>query len=362
MLTAIVFLLIITSAVVVHELAHYLNARSVGIPVRAFSVGMGPVLLRRRWAGTEWRISLFPVGGYVDLPGMAPKVDEDGNLQHPDEGMALKPLPAKLWVLIGGVIANFVLGVILLTAAVATEPMNRILTAGVTPAESGASIAGVVDGSRADALGLVEGDEIAAINGIATPDRSTVIREIGATEGVLELTVVRGSERIELETPWPPDGAGDRPLLGIQLAPLEIEDLSVPLPQAFGESLVFGVRILPDMVRGFVSGFGSALLGRQNEDVAGPVGMVALVNQATRVGLAPVLLLAAIINFSLAVFNLLPIPGLDGGRMLLATVAAIRGRPFRPGQEEAWHFVGVMAVLALIVLITVNELGSFLRG
>jgi regulator of sigma E protease len=116
------------------------------------------------------------------------------------------------------------------------------------------------------------------------------------------------------------------------------------------------------MVAGFVRGFGSAIAGRPNEDVAGPVGMVTMVGQAAQVGVAPVLLLAALINFSLAVFNLLPIPGLDGGRMLLATIVAIRGRPFKPGQEEAFHFVGIAAVLALIVLITVQELGGLLGG
>ncbi|HLV12729.1 MAG TPA: site-2 protease family protein, partial [Trueperaceae bacterium] len=113
---------------------------------------------------------------------------------------------------------------------------------------------------------------------------------------------------------------------------------------------------------GFVSGFAAAVTGAENTDVAGPVGMVGMVSQATRVGLAPVVLLAAVINFSLGVFNLLPVPGLDGGRMLLATVVALRGRPFRPGQEEALHFIGVMAVLALIVLITFRELGALLAG
>jgi len=116
------------------------------------------------------------------------------------------------------------------------------------------------------------------------------------------------------------------------------------------------------MVAGFARGFGAALSGRPNEDVAGPVGMVTLVGQAAQVGLAPVLLLAALINFSLAVFNLLPIPGLDGGRMLLATVVAVRGRPFRPGQEETLNFIGIAAVLFLIVLITVQELGGLLFG
>src|SRR5690606_10083394 len=118
-------------------------------------------------------------------------------------------------------------------------------------------------------------------------------------------------------------------LLGIEIG--AIVD-PVGFWQALPEAAAFGVRVVPEMVRGFVSGVGSAVTGAPNADVAGPVGMVSLVNQATSIGLAPVLLLAAIINLSLAVFNLLPIPGLDGGRMLLVTVVALRGRPFRPGQ------------------------------
>ena len=112
----------------------------------------------------------------------------------------------------------------------------------------------------------------------------------------------------------------------------------------------------------FVSGVGSLLTGGPNEDLAGPVGMVTMVNQATQSGLAQILMLAALINLSLGVFNLLPIPGLDGGRMLLATIVAIRRKPFRPGQEETIHFIGIMAVLGLIMLLTFNELGSIFRG
>src|SRR5690554_3398670 len=140
MLTAITFALILTSAVVVHELAHYFNARSVGVEVRAFSVGIGPVLARKRWRGTEWRLSLLPLGGYVDLPGMAPKVGENGELQHADEGMAKKGLAAKLWVLIGGVIANYALGCILIAWAVSMQPAYYELISGQPVAVHGSSI------------------------------------------------------------------------------------------------------------------------------------------------------------------------------------------------------------------------------
>ena len=362
MTTAIVFLAILMTAVLVHELAHYLAARSVGVPVRAFSVGMGPVLLRRRWRGTEWRVSLLPLGGYVDLPGMAASVGDDGRLESPREGMALLRFGPKAWVLSAGVIANYLLGTLLLASAVVLAPGFRELVSG-TPVEAhGAQIVGVADGSRAEALGLLPGDTVVRLNALRAPNPEQMVAEL-ARASALELVVVGdGGALRSVSSVWPPEGLaeGERALLGVQLAPLEVA--SVGFGTALIESVDFGVRMLPEMVLAFVRGFGSALSGQPNEDVAGPVGMVTMVGQAAQVGLAPVLLLAALINFSLAVFNLLPIPGLDGGRLLLAGVVAVRGRPFRPGQEEAIHFAGIMAVLALIVLITVQELGGLLGG
>lgn len=358
MLTAITFALILTSAVVVHELAHYLNARSVGVEVRAFSVGIGPVLARKRWRGTEWRLSLLPLGGYVDLPGMAPKVSESGELQHADEGMAKKGLGAKLWVLVGGVIANYILGCLLIAWAVSLQPGYHELISGSPVAVHGSSIELVTADSAAAALGLQPGDVILAVNGIAEPNPDQVVEQVRSASS-LALSIERAGEQVAVETPWPLPGAADPPLLGIQIAAV-VEP--VPFMQALPQAFTWGIRVIPDMVRGFITGFAAAISGADNSDVAGPVGMVTMVNQATNVGLAPVILLAAVINLSLAVFNLLPIPGLDGGRMLLSTIVALRGKPFKPGQEEQFHFFGIVAVLALIALITFRELGALFTG
>lgn len=358
MLTALTFALILTSAVVVHELAHYLNARSVGVPVRTFSVGLGPVLLRKRWLGTEWRLSLLPLGGYVDPVGMGPTLGEDGNLEHPKEGLATKSLGAKLWVLVGGVIANYLLGSLLLAGAIVLQPAYREITTGQSPTVLGSTINEVTAGSHAEVLGLAAGDRVLRVNDVVDPTPDELVSELRSATR-LQIVYARGGAEHTVGMPWPPPDAPSPPLLGVRIAPIMPE---VGFGAALGESLRFGVRVVPDMVRGFVAGFAGAITGAENRDVAGPVGIVTMVDQARRVGLAPVVLLAAVINFSLAVFNLLPIPGLDGGRMLLATVVAIRRKPFAPGQEERFHFLGVMAVLALIVLITVRELSGLFAG
>src|SRR5690606_30833901 len=216
MLTAITFALILTSAVVVHELAHYLNARSVGVEVRAFSVGIGPILARKRWRGTEWRLSLLPLGGYVDLPGMAPKVGEDGELQHADEGMAKKGLGAKLWVLVGGVIANYILGCVLIAWAVSLQPAYNELISGQPVVVHGSSIELVSPDSAAQGLGLEPGDVILALNGISEPGPDQVVEQVqGADE--LSLTIDRAGETLTIETAWPPLDAADPPLLGVQI-------------------------------------------------------------------------------------------------------------------------------------------------
>src|SRR5690606_10811589 len=208
MLTALTFALILTSAVVVHELAHYLNARSVGIEVRAFSVGLGPVLARKRWRGTEWRLSLLPLGGYVDLPGMAPKVAEDGTLRHADEGMATKGLGAKLWVLVGGVIANYILGFVLIAWAVSMQPAYHELISGEPVAVLGSTIEAVTEDSAAARLGIQPGDVIVGLNGVSDPSPDQVVGQVqGADE--LAITLERGGEQLTLNTAWPPPGATD---------------------------------------------------------------------------------------------------------------------------------------------------------
>lgn len=355
LLTAVVFILILFTAVFVHELAHYLAARAAGLVARSFSIGFGPVIFRKTYAGTEWRISLLPLGGYVDIPGMAPTVLDDGTVIPPTTGFATRSTGRKISVLGAGVVANYIFGSLLLAAAIIMQPGFSGVLTGAEPQLRGTEIAAVQANSAAAQLGLPAGAIITQVNDIDRPSPDELIAVIESANE-LHLTYALGDETGAIETAWPI--AGER-LLGVHItAAFE----ALPAGQVAVQSFVFGIRMVPDMVKGFVKGFGSALVGQRSEDVAGPVGVVGLVGQAAQAGVAQVLFLAAVMNFSLAVFNLLPIPGLDGGRILLTLVTHVRGRPFKPGQEERFHFFGIMAVLLLIVLITFQELASLVSG
>ncbi|MDQ3396435.1 MAG: RIP metalloprotease [Deinococcota bacterium] len=362
MLTTVVVLLIINVAVFIHELAHYLNARSVGLSVRAFSIGMGPILLRKRWRGTEWRLSLLPLGGYVDLPGLAGEPGEDGKMTTPEHGFAKLNLWQKLWVLVGGVTANFVLAILLVATVIVLEPATRALTAGIT-VPTAAVFADVIADTKAQEVGVQAGDVVREMNGQANPDADEV-RTMLQSDGPLILTLERqDGTLVTVETVWAPElePDGSRPLFGVSLGTVVLEP---PPAISFGaatlEAAGFLLRAVPQSLSGFVSAIGQTFTGQRSDDIAGPVRIVGAVGQAAQVGLAPVLFLAGIINFSLAIFNLLPIPGLDGGRMLLSTIIAIRGRPFKPGQEELIHFLGFAAIFAFIILVTFGEVSDLL--
>ena len=356
-------LLIILAATFMHELAHYLAARAQGVLVRSFSVGMGPVLLRRTWHGTEWRVSALPIGGYVEIDGMAPDTAPSGELVHPHHGFARLPAWGKVAVLLAGPVMNLLLAFLILTGNFAANGVQ-------TPRPERAAISTVLPGSRAEGLGLRAGDEVVAIDGQPLPARETVAgqavggwTQLGralAVAGPHTFTLERGGVRRDVRFAWTPTVNGQKARLGIGYG----EGFSVRrvgLAQATGLSARTIVEAVPQVLRAFGTLFGRlfTLDLRQDQGVVGPVGTVQVVSQAVTAGGWTLLLIAATINLSLGFFNLLPIPGLDGGRILLVLVGALRGRPLSFAQESAVTAAGFGLVMLLSLFVVVRDLSRF---
>ena len=355
-------LLIITAATFLHELAHYALARKQGVKVNSFSIGMGPVLARRMWRGTEWRLSALPIGGYVEIDGMAPDIEGD-SVRAPTRGFASLGALGKIAVLLAGPVMNLLVAFLIITATFNANGQT-------TPVNTQITISQVLAGSRAQALGLQAGDIITAIDGQALPES---YQEGGQTKpgwqrlasvltvsGPHRLTVKRAGTSLQVPFTWTAQVGGTQQKLGVAYGPgLLVTPLS--LPQAASEAGKTLVSAVPQVLNAFKNLFVRffTLNLKTDEGVVGPVGTVQVVSQAASLGGWTLLGIAAAINLSLGFFNLLPIPGLDGGRILLVIVGVLRGRPLTFAQEQAVTAAGFGLVMLLTAFVLVRDLVRF---
>lgn len=347
------FLAIITVATVLHELAHYALARWQGVGVQSFSVGMGPILWRKQWKGTEWRVSLLPIGGYVEIDGMAPEEDAEGQLQPPTGGFAGLPNLGKIAVLLAGPLINLLLALMLLTTVLSVQGVPQVH-------QNQAQITDVVAGSRAEKLGIQAGDTITAING--QPLKR--FEEVGQTlkrDGQHRFTILRKGQPRDIPFVWQAQKNGERQLLGIRYTPLTTYQ-KMGVGAAFAKSVDVTVQAVPEVLRAFGNLFSRFLTLNisQDQNVSGPIGTAEMVSRAAAIGPWALVEIAIMLNLSLAFFNLLPIPGLDGGRILLVLIGALRGKPLSFRQEQAIHFMGFATVMLLMLFVVVRDLVRFM--
>lgn len=349
------FLVVVNIAVFIHELAHYAAARMQGVEVRAFSIGMGPILWRRHWRGTQWRVSALPIGGYVDIDGLAAMPGPDGQLIPPTTGMARLSWLGKVWILFAGPLSNIVLAVILMTAYLAGR--------GETAAVPGpVRLERIVFNSPAEKAGLQAGDTIVSVNGKTVTD-ALEVRSSLQQDGPKTLVIERSGQRQNIQFEWSPapDADGCRPLFGVQFAQPKTTSMPLPVGTAFTQASSELLGGIPQTVVAITRGIGQTFTLQQStrcnpRQITGPVGTIGILDQFIRMGVWGLVFFSAIINLSLGVFNLLPIPGLDGGRILLSTIIAIRRKPFAPGQEEFINFIGFTFVLAFIGLVWIQDI------
>ena len=355
-------LLIITVATFLHELAHFALAKWQGVGVNSFSIGMGPVLARRTWRGTEWRLSALPIGGYVEIDGMAPEIDGE-MVSAPTRGFASLSALGKIAVLLAGPIMNLLVAFLVITATLDARGLS-------TPVNTQISISQVLPDSRAEALGLKTGDTITAIDGQPLPETYTEagqekpgwqrLASVLAVSGPHRLTLTRASQTVSVPFTWTAKVNGEQQKLGVGYGPgLRVTPLN--FPQAAGEAGKTLVNAVPQVLNAFKNLFVRffTLNLQTDEGVVGPVGTVQVVSQAASLGGWTLLGIAAAINLSLGFFNLLPIPGLDGGRILLVLVGVLRGRPLTFAQEQAVTAAGFGLVMLLTVFVLVRDLVRF---
>lgn len=364
-LVVVIYLLIIAVITAAHEWAHYIAARRQGVAVNSFSVGMGPVLYRRMWRGTEWRLSALPIGGYVEIDGMAPEM-QDGRPVRATRGFAGLGALGKIAVLLAGPAMNLVLAIALLTVGFTRDGVPVIENGRPVVRNDRARIESVVAGSVAERVGVRDGDVIVAVNGRPLPNETVVdgqtlpgyraVQEALATSGRKTFTVEREGQRQTVAFDWA-QSSGERRTFGIRYGP-ETLIRDVGVGGAFAAATRTAVLAVPQVLASFGRLFQRAATldvqgAAQSDDVGGPIRTVTFLRAALEGG--QILQFAALVNLSLAFFNLLPIPGLDGGRVLLVAVQALARRPLSFEVENSINFAGFAFVMLIMLFVILSD-------
>lgn len=345
MATLILFILIFGAVVIAHEFGHFLLAKANGIHVVEFSVGMGPNIFSFQKGDTKYSLKLFPIGGACMFEG------EDGLQTKEGEESEGSFLKANVWARISTVLAgpvfNFILAYVV---AVIFVSMGVILRQPVA--------SDVTDGGAAVEAGLQAGDRIVSIDG----DKVYLYEEIllftqTYRGGVVDLEYERDGQihatTVELKFD---DNAG-RYMLGIV-------NNDYVQPEGL-ERLKYAWYELRYSVKNIYKGLAMLVSGNMNrQDVAGPVGMAAAVGEmyeetreyGWQTVLVNMLNIVMLLSVNLGILNLLPLPALDGGRLVFLLVEVVRGKPVPPEKEGMVHFVGLMFFMVLMVVIFFNDL------
>ena len=320
--------------IIAHEFGHFLAARLCGIEVVEFSMGMGPLLLKKRSRrGTQFSVRLLPIGGYCQFYG------EDEERDDPRAFNRQKIWKRALTVA-SGPLMNFLIAIVVIALYMSLLGLESIVPR-VAEIEEPAMSAG-----------LMVGDEIVTVNGQQVSDTGTIAQAISQSGGkTVELVVLRKGEFVELSIEPFLDEELGRYRVGMTFA---VERVRVPLPKSVPFACAYGaesVRAILDALVGILSS------GQGADQVTGPVGTVAGIYDMTQEGGIDVYLqLLAMVSVNLGVMNLLPIPGLDGSRLLFLLAEAIRRKPVRRELEGAIHAAGLILLMGLMVVLTYKDI------
>lgn len=409
--TVLMFFLLVS----LHEWGHFYFARRAGILVREFAIGFGPKLFSVKRGETRYTIRLLPIGGFVRMAGEDPEqaeiqtgqtvavrikegrvtrlyldrlddrsnairgevksidlekdlrllLDVDGDMQrldvHPqaivvgrgretqiapiDRQFGSKTVGQRALAIFAGPVMNFILAFVLFGAAV---QMAGVVAENPTKV----FINGVIEASPAEQAGLQQGDRVVSVNGQAIRgDIDKLVKLIGESAGKpMKWVVDRKGREISLTVTPGADGK-----VGIYPGPEKRTPGIGESVKIAGESMVIWTKVIFDGFRKIV--FGEVAL----KDMSGPVGTTKVTMDIARQGLPYLTNWAAILSLYLGIFNLLPIPALDGSRLLFLGLEAVRGRPVDPNRESMVHFIGFAMLMLLMVVVTYNDILGLVR-
>ena len=357
MLTFILFILMLTAIVTIHEFGHFIACRIFNVYVSEFSIGMGKLLYQKKGKETAFSIRLLPIGGFCAIAG-----DNDTDLESSVENIdeipyerTLKGIAKwkKIIILLSGVLMNFILALLIVSMA--------YLSIGKAAVSPKPIINEVVVDSPAYNVGLQSNDEIIYVefeNGYSIkPDSFSELSDflLLYEKGSIELKVLRDGKQLEFKLIPKYNKESESYIIGITSYENGIEDINIFNCFKFGFLyLVTMFKLIWTTLIGLFRGVGL-------NNLSGPVGIYNATSEAVSLGFESYFLLIGLLSFNIGIFNLIPIPALDGGRVILTIVEAIIGHPIDKKLEEAIMTASVILFIGLMIFATSQDIFKLFR-
>ncbi len=332
-MTIVYSLIVFAVLILVHELGHFATAKMFGVKVNEFALGMGPALLKKQIGETQYSLRAVPIGGFCSMEGE----DEDSQDQR---AFNRKPSWQRAIILSAGSIMNVVLTVIILAVILFSIGQPSTVVDQVFP------------GSPAESSGILSGDRIVAIENTKIDKWDDITLAIGEIEAdqEIEIDIVRDREELTIKSSTYKSEDG-RTVVGI--TPTFVRNP--------GQALVDGVKSTGTMFVSMIDILKQLFTGNiPPTDLTGPVGIVYMVGDSAKLGASYVAYLAALISLNLAIINMLPLPALDGGRLIFLVIRKISGKRVTDKMEAKVHMIGIILLLALMVFVTWQDIIRFI--
>lgn len=365
-MSIVIFILVLVALIVVHEFGHFVVAKLSGMRVDEFGIGYPPRAWGFQKGETFYSLNWLPFGGFVKIYGEDMEEQLPGSEPSADTSRAFsaRPRPLQAATLLAGIVMNLLFAYVLISATLLMGTPRALEPDEIASARNAVvMVAGVLPGSPAAVAGIEVGDYIrSATSGEsyftgASADHFTSFVSNQAITKPIALEIEReGQVRSVTVTPVAGTIASDptRPALGVQLASVGV----VPMPwwKAPIEGAVITWHVTKETAIALVNFFASIFtLTADLAQVSGPVGIAGAVGTASSEGIAPLLTITALISINLALINLLPIPALDGGRLLFVLIESVIRRPIKAAVANTVNVAGFGLLLLLMLVVTAND-------
>lgn len=323
--------------IVLHESGHFIAARLCGMKVERFSIGFGNALVSFKRGDTVYQIAPIPLGGFVQVTGMNPQEEFD----HADPYVyPNRPRWMRFLVLVAGPAANYITAIAIGFVVLVTYGQYT----GTTTVDE------VVPGSAAQAVGLKPGDIVAAVKGQPVSKPADVTQTVRSSGGQpIEIKILRAGQPVIIDVAPRKDAASGTYMIGVRFGQVRARG---PLLDAVKEAVVMPLGLSAVLLKNIWD-----LITRKIQGgLTGPLGIAKEMAGAAKQGLLKFLEILILISVALGVFNLLPLPGLDGGRILFVGISSLRRRDVSPALETKIHMVGIMVLLLVLVVVTFNDI------